>query len=131
MSTDGGYDATAADVPAGGAGADTGAVDATRVDPDDRAEIPNVSSQNDAPGVGIRGGTGWSSSSELEEDQAARARTTREGNPADGGRRAHGTGFDTPDRSTAGGSIEDLEPGVDPESARTSKAVRSADLPHL
>ena len=44
------------DVPAGGAGADTGAVNAARVDPADRAEIPNVSSQNDAPGVGTQGG---------------------------------------------------------------------------
>ncbi|MBO0979098.1 hypothetical protein [Microbacterium sp. SD291] len=44
------------DVPAGGAGADSGAVDAVRVDPEDEAEIPDRSAHNDEPGVGTRGG---------------------------------------------------------------------------
>ena len=42
------------DVPAGGAGADSGAVDAVQVDPDDEAEIPDISETNDEPGVGSR-----------------------------------------------------------------------------
>ncbi|GEM_PF-774883 len=49
---------TAAPIPAGGAGADSGAVDAARIDETDRAEIANVSSQNDIPGVGTRAGDG-------------------------------------------------------------------------
>lgn len=43
------------DVPAGGAGADSGAADAVRVDPDDESEIPDRSVHNDEPGVGTRG----------------------------------------------------------------------------
>jgi len=43
-----------AEVPAGGAGADSGAVDAVEVDPDDEASIPNRSPMNDEPGVGTR-----------------------------------------------------------------------------
>lgn len=45
-------------VPAGGAGADTGSVDAARIDKDDQARVPNRSSQNDVAGVGTRGPTG-------------------------------------------------------------------------
>lgn len=48
-------DVLAADVPAGGAGADSGAVDTARIDPEDEASIPNRSVQNDEPGVGTRG----------------------------------------------------------------------------
>ena len=43
-------------VPAGGQGADSGAVDAVRVDEETEAEVPNTSSLNDIPGVGTRGG---------------------------------------------------------------------------
>ncbi|WP_309066394.1 hypothetical protein [Microbacterium sp.] len=42
------------DVPAGGAGADSGAADAVQVDPDDEAAIPDLSETNDTPGVGTR-----------------------------------------------------------------------------
>lgn len=41
-------------VPAGGAGADSGAADAVRVDPDDASEVPDESTHNDEPGVGTR-----------------------------------------------------------------------------
>lgn len=41
-------------VPAGGAGADSGAADVVRVDPDDEASIPDVSTHNKEPGVGTR-----------------------------------------------------------------------------
>lgn len=47
-------DVLSADVPAGGAGADSGAVDAVQVDPDDEASIPDRSPMNDEPGVGTR-----------------------------------------------------------------------------
>ncbi|MFD5215104.1 hypothetical protein [Microbacterium sp. NPDC058345] len=47
-------DADVGQVPAGGAGADSGAADAVQVDPDDEAEIPDISETNDEPGVGTR-----------------------------------------------------------------------------
>jgi len=51
-------DGLAADVPAGGAGADSGAVAATEIDEHDDARVQNVSSQNDLPGVGTRAADG-------------------------------------------------------------------------
>ncbi|PVE79431.1 hypothetical protein [Microbacterium testaceum] len=51
-------DGPAADVPAGAAGADSGAVGTARIDPDDEARIQGVSSQNDLPGVGTRAADG-------------------------------------------------------------------------
>lgn len=42
------------DVPAGGAGADSGAAAAVQVDPDDESSVKNLSSHNDEPGVGTR-----------------------------------------------------------------------------
>lgn len=48
-------DVLAADVPAGGAGADSGSVDAVQVDPDDEASVANRSPMSDAPGVGSKG----------------------------------------------------------------------------
>ena len=42
------------EVPAGRAGADSGAVDAVQIDPDDEADLPDSSTLNDEPGVGPR-----------------------------------------------------------------------------
>lgn len=42
------------EVPAGRAGADAGAADAVRIDPEDDTEIPDSSEMNDEPGVGPR-----------------------------------------------------------------------------
>lgn len=42
-------------VPAGGAGADSGSVEAVEVEQGDGAPIQNVGSMNDVPGVGTRG----------------------------------------------------------------------------
>nr|WP_314842330.1 hypothetical protein [uncultured Microbacterium sp.] len=42
------------DVPAGGAGADSGGSDAVRVDPDSRSSVKDESIHNDEPGVGTR-----------------------------------------------------------------------------
>lgn len=41
-------------VPAGRAGADSGAADAVSIDPEDEAETPDSSAMNDEPGVGPR-----------------------------------------------------------------------------
>lgn len=51
-------DGLAADVPAGAAGADSGAVGTARIDPDDEARLQGISSQNDLPGVGTRAADG-------------------------------------------------------------------------
>ncbi len=51
-------DGLAADIPAGAAGADSGAVGTARIDPDDEARLQNISSQNDLPGVGTRAADG-------------------------------------------------------------------------
>jgi|GEM_PF-695774 len=56
-----GADDDVADVPAGGAGADSGAVSAVQVDPADEAEIPDISETNDEAGVGTRRPDGDSS----------------------------------------------------------------------
>lgn len=45
-------ESTVPEVPAGRAGADSGAVDAVRIDPDDEAGLPDASPMNDEPGVG-------------------------------------------------------------------------------
>lgn len=42
-------------VPAGGAGADSGSASVVEVDPEDEGSIQDVSSQNEHPGVGTRG----------------------------------------------------------------------------
>ena len=42
------------EVPPGGEGADSGAVDAVGVSDDQSGEIPDLSPQNDIPGVGTR-----------------------------------------------------------------------------
>ncbi|MGO2520364.1 MAG: hypothetical protein ACTH8F_09595 [Microbacterium sp.] len=44
--------AAGAAVPAGRAGADSGAADAVIIDPEDESEIPDSSEMNDEPGVG-------------------------------------------------------------------------------
>jgi len=42
------------DIPAGGAGADSGASETVRVDPDSGAAVKDQSVHNDEPGVGTR-----------------------------------------------------------------------------
>lgn len=47
-------EAEAGDVPAGGAGADSGASPTVRVDPESESAIPDESTHNDEPGIGTR-----------------------------------------------------------------------------
>lgn len=47
-------DTGSGDVPAGGAGADSGASPAVRVDPDSKSSVPGESTHNDEPGIGTR-----------------------------------------------------------------------------
>ena len=51
---DQGGDQQVQDVPAGGAGADSGAADAVGVDPESESSVPDESVHNDEPGVGTR-----------------------------------------------------------------------------
>ena len=51
---DTGQDGQAPPVPAGRAGADSGAADAVSIDPEDEGGIPDSSAMNDEPGVGPR-----------------------------------------------------------------------------
>ncbi|MBB3159087.1 hypothetical protein FHS07_002805 [Microbacterium proteolyticum] len=126
----------AADVPAGAAGADTGAVGAAEIDADDEARIQNVSSQNDLPGVGTRAadgltergtdGDGGSTSRHTEDtgrpehDVAAETRTPASPPPADGGGEPH-VDEDDP--------IARFQPGVGRDSAASSRIAQSLPDP--
>lgn len=121
-----------AEVPAGGRGADTGAVESARIDESDEADIPNISSQNDVPGVGTRAGDG-----SMESDRTVRRRDRAAAAPVeatDEGRDPAAsdaeTGLDeeghpdVPEPSDmADLPVESYQPGVDPESARSSRLV--------
>lgn len=126
-------DGLAADVPAGAAGADSGAVDAARIDPDDEARIQGISSQNDLPGVGTRAadgltergtddarGEGGSTSRHTEDtgDDGGSAPASHPG--AEDGREAH---VDSDD------PIAKFQPGVDSDSAASSKIAQSLPDP--
>ena len=97
-------------IPAGGAGADSGAVDSASIDDEDRAPIQNIGSQNDAPGVGTRAADG------SMENAAKRAAADAEHDDESA---------DSPEEGPGDGNlpIEEYEPGVDPEHARQSGIV--------
>lgn len=99
-----------ADVPAGGAGADTGAVSATEIDDADDARVPHVSSQNDIPGVGTRGG-GSTSHPDPDESPEAAAPSTGE------------------DHVDADSPIGRYQPGVGRSSAESSRVAQSLPDP--
>lgn len=110
----------AAEVPAGGRGADTGAVDSTRIGDGDVAPLQNVSSQNDIPGVGTRRGD-CGIESGLERRRARR-------NGADGSC-DDAAEADAPDGATTPASdslAQRYEPGVDAAHARDSRAAGPA-----
>ncbi|MGP3534581.1 hypothetical protein ACTU3I_07285 [Microbacterium sp. RD1] len=109
-------DGHAAEVPAGGRGADTGAADATRIDDSDRAPVQNISTQNDIPGVGTRNGDGSMAS-------GFDVRHRRSGSSGSSVAEA-----DSPDRPVepAPSLAQEYEPGVDPAHARGSRAAGPA-----
>jgi hypothetical protein len=69
------------EVPAGGAGADSGAAASVGVDETDRADVQNISSQNDIAGVGTRGGEGGATAS-TDVDESAVEQERRAADPA-------------------------------------------------
>ncbi|MFJ6654385.1 hypothetical protein ACIQLJ_16465 [Microbacterium sp. NPDC091313] len=105
----------ATEVPAGGAGADAGAVDSARVDESDRAGLQNISSQNDIAGVGTRAADGTTESGLNRASDGSR-RTS----PFDTGR-----GADAETRATDS-LAQRYEPGVDAAHARDSRAAGPA-----
>lgn len=119
----------AADVPAGGAGADSGAVSATEIDSDDEARLQNVSSQNDLPGVGTRAADGdmergtsdgrgaGGSTSRHHEDQAEPA-SDHAASTEDNG-----------EHVDADSLIAQYEPGVGRASAESSKIAQNLPDP--
>ena len=126
----------AADVPAGAAGADTGAVGAAEIDADDEARIQNISSQNDLPGVGTRAADGLTER-DTDGDGGSTSRHTE-----DTGRPEHDAAVETDDRTPASPPVTDggephvdeddpiakFQPGVGRDSAASSRIAQN--LPH-
>jgi hypothetical protein len=127
----------AADVPAGAAGADTGAVGAAEIDADDEARIQNISSQNDLPGVGTRSADGLTERGTDHGDGGSTSRHTE-----NTGRPEHAAG-ETDNRTPASpppadGSephvdeddpIAKFQPGVGRDSAASSRIAQSLPDP--
>ncbi|MFJ4038468.1 hypothetical protein ACIPVB_10320 [Microbacterium sp. NPDC090007] len=124
-------DGLAADVPAGAAGADSGAVGTARIDPDDEARLQNISSQNDLPGVGTRAadglterGTGEVGSTsrhteDTDRDDHDEVADDEARTPAPSRRDDDGES-----RVDADDPIAAFQPGVDRESAASSKIAQ-------
>lgn len=111
-------DGDAAEVPAGGRGADTGAVSSARIDDTDRAPVQNVSSQNDIAGVGTRAADGSMESGDdltrTPSQDLPRASASADADRA------------TTDAEAAPSLAQQYEPGVDPAHARASRVAGPA-----
>lgn len=132
-------DGLAADVPAGAAGADSGAVGTARIDPDDEARLQNISSQNDLPGVGTRAADGLTERGSGEGGSTSR-HTEDTGNADHDGRSAEDDEPRTPaspPRTDDGGEphvdaddpIAAFQPGVGRDSAASSKIAQGLPNP--
>lgn len=114
-----------ADVPAGGAGADTGAVSATEIDADDDARVQNVSSQNDIPGVGTRAADGAMERGTVgARGSGSTSRRDPDGASAPAARPATGE-----DHVDADSPIGKYQPGVGRSSAESSRAAQNLPDP--
>ena len=127
----------AADVPAGAAGADTGAVGAAEIDPDDEAHLQGVSSQNDLPGVGTRAADGGTERG--TDDARGRSGSTSQhredlaDDDRDAAHRASATDVDSHSGGEAhvdGDSpIAQFQPGVGRDSAESSRVAQNLPDP--
>ncbi|WP_295833702.1 hypothetical protein [uncultured Microbacterium sp.] len=126
-------DGLAADVPAGAAGADSGAVGTARIDSDDEARLQNISSQNDLPGVGTRAADGLT-----ERDSGERGSTSRHTEDTqDTDHHATERTPASPPRDAEGGEahvdaddpIAAFQPGVGRDSAASSKIAQRLPRP--
>ncbi|MCJ1707569.1 hypothetical protein [Microbacterium sp. VKM Ac-2923] len=128
----------AADVPAGAAGADSGAVGTAEIDADDEARIQNVSSQNDLPGVGTRAADGLTERGTDHGDGGSTSRHTEdtagEAHASDDAAESDRTPASPPVRDggephvDADDPIAQFQPGVGRDSAASSKIAQN--LPH-
>ncbi|MGC0369959.1 hypothetical protein [Microbacterium sp. SLBN-111] len=113
----------AADVPAGGAGADTGAVSAAEIDDADEARVQNVSSQNDIPGVGTRAADG---DGEHGTDDARGSTSRHDPDESD---EASVPATDGEEHADADSPIARFQPGVGRDSAESSRIAQSLPDP--
>jgi hypothetical protein len=119
-------DGLTADVPAGGAGADSGAVAATEIDPDDDARVQNVSSQNDLPGVGTRAADGGM---ERGTDDARGANGSTSRHHEDTGTEAPAAGDAAEPHVDGDDPIAKYQPGVGRDSAASSRIAQNLPDP--
>lgn len=120
-----------ADVPAGGAGADSGAVSATEIDADDEARTQNVSSQNDLPGVGTRAADGGMERG--TDDARGGAGSTSQHHEDDDRAAAHAaasTHVDAEPHVDADSPIAKYQPGVGRDSAASSRIAQDVPDPN-
>ncbi|KTR93706.1 hypothetical protein NS220_11485 [Microbacterium testaceum] len=119
-------DGLVADVPAGGAGADSGAVAATEIDPDDDARVQNVSSQNDLPGVGTRAADGGMERG-TDDARGGHGSTSRHHEDTGDGSTPAG---DAPEPHVdADDPIAKYQPGVGRDSAASSRIAQNLPDP--
>jgi hypothetical protein len=116
----------AADVPAGGAGADTGAVSATEIDDADDARVQNVSSQNDIPGVGTRAAHGDGERG-TDDARGSSGSTSRHDQAESVGASVPAT--DGEEHADADSPIAKFQPGVGKASAESSRIAQSLPDP--
>lgn len=115
----------AADVPAGGAGADSGAVSATEIDADDDARLQNVSSQNDIAGVGTRAADGNMERGTDDERASTSRHHEHESEPQPEGQ----TNIGGEAHVEGDSAIAHYQPGVGRDSAASSKIAQSLPDP--
>ncbi|WP_144785791.1 hypothetical protein [Microbacterium sp. BH-3-3-3] len=131
-------DGLAADVPAGAAGADSGAVGTARIDSDDEARLQGVSSQNDLPGVGTRAADGRTErgTDDARGEGGSTSRHTEDTDRSD--REPHDGASRTPASPAADGGephvggddpIAAFQPGVGRDSAASSKIAQNLPDP--
>ncbi|AOX46656.1 hypothetical protein [Microbacterium sp. BH-3-3-3] len=122
----------AADVPAGAAGADTGAVGAAQIDADDEARIQGISSQNDLPGVGTRAADGLTERG-TDDARGEGGSTSQHTEDTGGGSATAHAASDTPTEGEphvdADDPIAKFQPGVGRDSAASSKIAQSLPDP--
>ncbi|MDQ1124783.1 hypothetical protein [Microbacterium trichothecenolyticum] len=124
-----------ADVPAGAAGADTGAVDAAEIDADDEARLQNISSQNDLPGVGTRAADGLTErgTDDARGEGGSTSRHTEDAGGADTDREAaheaSATRVDAEPHVDGNDPIAAFQPGVGRDSAASSRIAQNLPDP--
>lgn len=127
----------AADVPAGAAGADTGAVGAAEIDDDDEAHLQNISSQNDLPGVGTRAADGLTErgTDDARGESGSTSQHHEDTGVDDDRAAAHAASATSVDGDGAEPRVDDdspiakFQPGVGRDSAESSRIAQNLPDP--